>query len=307
MLNAFRSSGFLYLSNHGIPLSTVDHVFSESARFFARPDKQKHELGWYGPEANRGYVTIGREKVTQLGDADEIESLRHLSPDYKETMEIGRDGVKGKPNMWPDKIDEEGKVFTKVMKSFHLTCKDLHVQVMRALALGLGYPEDYFDSYTDAGDNTLRLLHYPQIPQSVFEDNPNAVRAGAHSDYGSITLLFQDEVGGLEVKSPKDTWVRAKPIKGTIVVNAGDLLARWSNDTIKSTNHRVVQPPAKKDEDNGMYPDRYSVAYFCNPNFDKYIETLPGTFKDPSDRKYEGIYSGEYLAKRLGLTFAATK
>lgn len=302
MLHAFQTSGFLYVSNHGISPDTVKKVFSESAKFFKRPEEQKMKLEWDRPESNRGYSTFGREKVTQSSDPHEIARLREQDPDYKETLEIGRDGVEGMPNQWPDTFDAEGEEFTKVMKAFHSTCKDLHTQLMRSMALAMGYEEDYFDSYTDGGDNTLRLLHYPPVLKSVFKERPGAVRAGAHSDYGSLTLLFQDDVGGLEVKSPKNTWVRAAPIKDTIVINAGDLLARWSNDTIKSTNHRVVQPP-NDDNSSEHYPTRYSVAYFCNPNFDRTIEALPGTYKDESDKKYPAVNSGEYLTRRLAATY----
>jgi isopenicillin N synthase-like dioxygenase len=140
------------------------------------------------------------------------------------------------------------------------------------------------------------------VPKSIFRDNPGQVRAGEHSDYGSITLLFQDTVGGLEVKSPKGTFVRATPIENTIVVNAGDLLSRWSNGEIKSTNHRVVQPPATPGDESETYPARYSIAYFCNPNFDRYIEALPSTWEQ-TGKKYEGINSGEYLVQRLAATY----
>ena len=218
-------------------------------------------------------------------------------------MEIGREGVPGQPNQWPDKIDEEGVEFTSAMKFFHLLLKDLHVEIMRAIALGMALDEHFFDPFTDGGDNTLRLLHYPAVLKSVFRDNPDQVRAGEHSDYGSITLLFQDDVGGLEVKSPKETFVKATPIQNTIVVNAGDLLSRWSNDQIKSTKHRVVQPPAKDGDESDTYPARYSMAYFCNPNFDKYIETLPGTYGEKVEKKYGGITSGDYLIQRLAATY----
>uniref|UniRef100_A0A093Y301 Gibberellin 20 oxidase 1 n=1 Tax=Talaromyces marneffei PM1 TaxID=1077442 RepID=A0A093Y301_TALMA len=281
ILHAFRTSGFLYLSNAGITPSTVQNIFAHSARFFDRPEPQKEALSWDTPESNRGYVTFGREKVTQSADPEEILRLRAANPDYKETMEIGREGVEGLPNKWPDCFDAEGRDFTSVMRAFHDTCKELHMQVMRAIALGMGYEETFFDEYTDVGDNTLRLLHYPPV-------------------------LKSDDIGGLEVKSPQNTWVRAVPIKNTIVVNAGDLLARWSNDTIKSTNHRVVQPPAasgSSTEGSGLYPTRYSVAYFCNPNFDKTIEALPGTYGNVSEKKYEPIKSGDYLTMRLAATY----
>lgn len=217
-------------------------------------------------------------------------------------MEIGREGVPGLPNQWPDGLDDEGREFTRVMKAFFLQCKELHGEVMRAIALGMGLEEHFFDAYTDAGDNNLRLLHYPAVEKAVFRDNPEQVRAGAHSDYGSITLLFQDRVGGLEVQSPQDTWVRATPVEGAIVVNAGDLLNRWSNGLVKSTRHRVVQPPESGEGD--MYPERYSVAYFCNPNFDRVIEALPGTYgEEMGEKMWEPIKSGEYLVMRLAATY----
>jgi isopenicillin N synthase-like dioxygenase len=302
--HAFKTSGFLYLQNHGIPSETMAKVFAKSAEFFKRPQEEKDGLSWTTPESNRGYVTFGREKVTQSSDPDEIMKLRATNPDLKESMEIGKEGVKDLPNQWPDKIDEEGKAFTETMQSFFLTCKDLHIKVMRAIALGMGLDEYFFDPYTDGGDNNLRLLHYPAVLKSVFKDNPDQVRAGEHSDYGSITLLFQDDVGGLEVRSPRGTFVRATPIDGTVVVNAGDLLSRWSNDEIKSTHHRVVQPPVSGGEGSDMYPARYSIAYFCNPNSDKDIEALPGTWeKLPEGKKYPVVKSGEYLVRRLAATY----
>jgi isopenicillin N synthase-like dioxygenase len=300
--HAFQTSGFLYLQNHGIPPDIISTVFEKSAEFFRRPQHEKDALSWTTAESNRGYVMPGREKVTQSSDPDEIAKLRASNPDLKETMEIGRDGVPGQQNQWPDKFDAQGEEFTKTMRVFFDMCKDLHIEVMRAIALGMGLDVHFFDSFTDRGDNTLRLLHYPPVPKSVFRNNPGQVRAGEHSDYGSITLLFQDNVGGLEVQSPKGTFVRATPIENTIVVNAGDLLSRWSNDEIKSTKHRVVQPPAKPGEESETYPARYSVAYFCNPNFDRHIEALPNTWEE-TGKKYEGINSGEYLVQRLAATY----
>jgi isopenicillin N synthase-like dioxygenase len=146
------------------------------------------------------------------------------------------------------------------MMDFFDQCKALHVEVMRAIAVGMSLPQSFFDSFVDDGDNTLRLLHYPAVRKDVFQINPGQARVGEHSDYGSITLLFQDEKGGLQVKSPNGRFVDATPIENTCVVNAGDLLARWSNDTIKSTVHRVVEPPRKEEDGGDTYPPRYSIA-----------------------------------------------
>ncbi len=171
------------------------------------------------------------------------------------------------PNNWPahaaeGETAEEGQAparFKDDMISFFDSLGELHQSVMRAIAVAMGLEERYFDGFVDAKDNTLRLLHYPAVAESVFRANEGTVRAGEHSDYGSLTFLFQDGRGGLQVQSPQGNFVDATPIEGTCVVNAGDLLQQWSNDTIKSTIHRVVEPPVKEGE-GGEYPARYSIA-----------------------------------------------
>ncbi|KAL9533406.1 2-oxoglutarate-Fe(II) type Oxidoreductase [Sphaerulina musiva] len=309
ILHGFQTSGFIYLVNHGIPREKIRQAFSLSAKFFQRPPEQKLALGWTTPKANRGYSQPGREKTTDATDPEEIQRIRMAEgQDLKESFEIGREGVdqEGCENLWPDRFDEEGeeeegegKVFKREMLEFFELVKQLHVQIMRAIAVGLGIDEYWFDGYTDAGDNTLRLLHYPEVDAEVFRKNRNTVRAGAHTDYGSITCLFQDMRGGLQVLSPNGNYIDATPIEDAIVVNAGDLLARWSNDTIKSTKHRVVEPPSTAD----VHPARYSIAYFCNPNFDRFIDAIPSTYDASRPKKYEGINSGDYLEQRLSATY----
>ncbi|KAM7191410.1 hypothetical protein V8F20_009337 [Naviculisporaceae sp. PSN 640] len=300
ILHGFQTAGFIYLSNIPIAPQTRKHVFDTSAKFFKLPIDTKLSHGWTTPEANRGYSAPGREKVTQLTDVNEVEKIRSQAPDIKESFEIGREDEPGHPNQWPA---EEGELigFKSTMTDFFAQCKALHTEVMRAIAVGMGIDPNFFDGFVDVGDNTLRLLHYPAVDKKVFQVNPGQVRAGEHSDYGSITLLFQDAAGGLQVKSPNGQFVDATPIEGTCVVNAGDLLARWSNDTIKSTIHRVVEPPSKSEGD--IHPPRYSIAYFCNPNFKDHIEAIPGTYATEAEKKYDGINSGQYLVQRLAATY----
>ncbi|KAI1268572.1 thymine dioxygenase [Xylariaceae sp. FL1019] len=299
ILHGFQTAGFIYLKGLPITQEYRKVVFETSAKYFRLPEETKMSHCWTTPEANRGYSAPGREKTTTLTDLEDVKKLRDAAPDLKESVEIGREGEPDHPNHWPE---EEGELvgFKKTMLEFHDKCKDLHTEVMRAIAVGLGIEEQWFDRYTDIGDNTLRLLHYPEVKKNVFTINPGQVRAGAHSDYGSITLLFQDSRGGLQVQSPNGAFVDAAPIEDTCVVNAGDLLARWSNDSIKSTIHRVVEPPSG---DGDVYPARYSIAYFCNPNFKSHIEAIPGTYGSESDRKYAGINSGDYLVQRLTATY----
>ncbi|KAF8538154.1 hypothetical protein BDD12DRAFT_843872 [Trichophaea hybrida] len=293
----FRNAGFIYLKNHGIPSSTIAEVFSTSAEFFRRPQSEKESLRWLTPVSNRGYSSFGREKTAITTDVSKIDALRASVPDLKESIEIGRDNHPTLKNHWPPG-DEK---FRQVMNAFYSTCQALHVQVMRSIALGLSLPETHFDPCISAADNTLRLLHYPETPAAVFRENEGQVRAGMHSDYGTMTLLFQDMRGGLQVRSPTGGWVNATPIEGTIVVNAGDLLARWSNGIITSTQHQVVEPPSEPVD--GMHPARYSCAYFCNPNSDALIEALPETFESEEDKKWPPIMTEEYLVQRLSQTY----
>lgn len=286
------------MKNHPVSADSLKHIFARSADFFAQPLDDKLALGWTTPEANRGYSSPGREKVSHHFNSDDVEKERAAAPDLKESFEIGREGEPDHPNHWPA---ENGSLanWKADMLDFYAQCKALHVEVMRAIGIGMGLGDSFFDSFVDVGDNTLRLLHYPEVKSEVFKINPGQVRAGAHSDYGSITLLFQDQRGGLQVQSPSGQFVDATPIPGTVVVNAGDLLSRWSNDTIKSTVHRVVEPASQ----DSTHPPRYSIAYFCNPNFTSQIEVLPGTYKTEAERKYSGINSGDYLVQRLKATY----
>lgn len=256
ILHGFQTAGFIYLKNVTVTPATRSEVFGTSAKFFRLPMETKMSLCWTTPEANRGYSAPGREKVTQLTDITEVDKIRTAAPDIKESLEIGREGEPDHPNQWPEEADEMVG-FKSTMLDFFDQCKALHIEVMRAIAVGMGLDPDFFDGFVDVGDNTLRLLHYPKVEKEVFRINPGQVRAGEHSDYGSITLLFQDSRGGLQVKSPNGQFVDATPIEDTCVVNAGDLLARWSNGTIKSTVHRVVEPPRGEGD---SYPPRYSIA-----------------------------------------------
>jgi isopenicillin N synthase-like dioxygenase len=196
VLEGFQNAGFIYLKNHGIPAATLSTVFANSASFFDRPQDQKDALAWYSAAANRGYVAQGREKLVVLEETGTEEELRKTVPDLKESMEIGRDDQPKTPNMWPSG-DEQATVFKKEMLNFFETCKQLHMQVMRAVALGMGIQESWFDEFTDAGDNTLRLLHYPGVSKKIFQRNDGQlqVRAGEHSDYGMSTAGWFCAVG----------------------------------------------------------------------------------------------------------------
>ncbi|KAI6035058.1 hypothetical protein F5J12DRAFT_790770 [Pisolithus orientalis] len=304
IVDGFKEVGFIYLTGHGIQPDVIENVYKKSAEFFKLPQHIKDQVAWDDPRANRGYVKVGRERVTQSSDAEEIAALRKKSPDMKETMEIGRDWDPVWKNKWPKEIDVPG--FKDTMLQFFRTCHELHTVVMRSVALGLDLPEDFFEDKINQQSHNLRLLSYPPMPARLLTREGQA-RAGAHSDYGTLTLLFQDSVGGLEVQNPRtQDFQPAPPIPGTVVVNAGDLLARWSNNTLRSTLHRVVAPFTSMSNTGaagGMTPARQSIAFFCNPNFDAIIESLPACVSTSNPSKYPPVTTEQYIVRRLAETY----
>ncbi|KAL7341749.1 thymine dioxygenase [Rhodotorula toruloides] len=299
LFKACTDVGFLMLRNIDslIPPSQVSSAFAQTKQFFDLPMEVKEKLAWECPESNRGYVAEGRERVTQESSKEAIEKLRAQAPDYKETMEIGKDYKDGPydspfENRWPETDLPDFKPF---MNQFFEDCHRLHVEIMRALALAMGLGEGFFDDKVNQKAHNLRLLNYPSIEKAKIEGGGN--RAGSHSDYGTVTLLFQDSVGGLEVQDKQGNFVPARPVDDTVVVNVGDLLMRWSNDVLKSTIHRVVLP-ADGDPSEPMTARRNSIAFFSNPNLHEMIRCLPGT----GEPKYPEVETEAYLVKRLGET-----
>ncbi|KAI6047504.1 hypothetical protein EDC04DRAFT_2864561 [Pisolithus marmoratus] len=305
IVSAFKEVGFVYLTGHGIQPDVVENVYKKSAEFFKLPQHIKDQVAWDDPRANRGYVKVGRERVTRISDAEEIAALRKKAPDTKETMEIGRDWDPVWRNKWPKETDVPG--FKDTMLQFFQTCHNLHTVIMRSVALGMDLQEDFFEDKIDQQSHNLRLLSYPCMPIRLLSEEGQA-RAGAHSDYGTLTLLFQDSVGGLEVQNPcTQGFQPVPPIPGTVVINTGDLLARWSNDTLRSTLHQVVAPSTSKtcsaDVSDGMTPARQSIAFFCNPNFDTVIESLPACVSASNPSKYPPITTERYIVRRLAETY----
>lgn len=188
MLHGFQTAGFIYLKNHPIPSSTVRDVFSRSASFFAQPLADKTALNLTDAKANRGYLSQGREKLVPLDDGRAAEFRKEIV-ELKESFEIGREPDPVYENHWPAEGTVDG--FREGMMGFFATCKDIHVQVMKAIAMGLGLEETHFDGYVDAGDNTLRLLHYPEVKADVFKETQGQVRAGEHTvSHASFTVLY---------------------------------------------------------------------------------------------------------------------
>lgn len=242
-MNGFTTSGFLYLINSGL---SPTEAYKWSEEYFNLPLEEKMKHPNTDKEANRGYSGMGIEKTTNI-DLDEgqdaVSKLRAMLPDLKESLEIGSDEGRypAKPwqNHYPDDILPS---FGSAMKEFYEECDDLHHQLLSAIAEGLGLRKDWFKQYVTAGDHVLRLLHYPSVPKVVLEKE-GAVRAGSHTDYGTITLLFQDMSGGLQVRTPEGKWWDVKPIEGAIVVNAGTETFHYNGRKIQKAdlgNRRYV-------------------------------------------------------------------
>jgi len=270
---------------------------------------EKKQLAPHPPSGahHRGYSAPGREKVVQYDTTsidvsrEDVVQRRTKAADSKESFESGREDDTDMPNIWlPDGILPG---FKEVCLDFFWSFQKIETSIFKALALGLNIPEDFFLPSHASSSNQLRLLHYPSVSITALENEEIAL-IGQHSDYGSITLLFQDDAGGLEVEDPHHpgSFRPAIPVPGALVVNAGDLLMRWSNDTIRSTVHRVRAPPHLTST-NGMTPERYSIPYFCSPDFDSVIECIPGTWSDERPKQYGPISAGDYLLKRLAASY----
>ncbi|EXJ71524.1 uncharacterized protein A1O5_05332 [Cladophialophora psammophila CBS 110553] len=316
LVRACRDVGFVYVKNHGVPEDELAKAFALSKRFFDLPmeDKMKapHPPGWV---VHRGYSWPGLEKVSgamsKQDDEDAVRKLREVQ-DYKESYEVGSETNPDQPNVWPPaEVLPEWRPF---MSSFYWTCFEAAKHILRALALGIGLAdEDHLLNFHDGHHNQLRLLHYPAIPAAAVEVGKVA-RMPAHTDWSSVTMLFQDDCGGLQVerrhaaaggKAEEDQgeFVDVDPMPGTCVVNVGDLLMRWSNDYLTSTAHRVQLPPLQDrfTGDERLTRARYSIPYFLTTDPDTVIACL--RFDDDHPAKYDPITQRDYAAMRARMQY----
>jgi isopenicillin N synthase-like dioxygenase len=280
---AYREFGFCGISGHGIPQALVEHAYAVFQAFFALPAETKMKYHLAGTGGARGYTPFGIETA---------KDAQH--PDLKEFWHIGRELPPGStyasfmaPNLWPDEVPD----FREYGYGLFNALDALGSRVLRALALHIDLPENYFDDKTNFGNSILRPIHYPPITQ---ENIPN-VRAGAHEDINFITLLVGASAEGLQLLQRNGEWLPITTQGDAIVVNIGDMLQRLTNQVYPSTTHRVVNPPG----DKARQP-RYSVPYFLHPNPDVVLDPLPScvTAENPS-RYPTSITSHEYLQQRL--------
>lgn len=281
---ACHQIGFMYLRNTGISQSLIAESFAQAKEFFYLTIEAKKQLAWSDEFSNRGYVGIERERL----DPDK-------PGDLKEAFNIGKEVNSDESNFGQNQWPAGEEKFRETVLKFYQACTDTSNVILEAFAIALQLPENFFTSTHTEQNHTLRLLHYPPLNQPP---KPGQVRAGEHSDYGSITLLFQDEVGGLEVCTAEGDWIFAPSIPGTIVVNTGDLMQRWTNHVFCSTKHRVTIPA-----DDRKKLSRYSIAFFCHPNNDTQIDCIETCQREDFPPLYPPISASDYLLSRLQATY----
>jgi isopenicillin N synthase-like dioxygenase len=224
------------------------------------------------------------------------------TPDYKESFESGNVGDVAQPNIWLP--DHHLPGFRAFMEQFFTESASLIHRILDALSIALRVPAPGLSPTHSESLFQLRLLHYPKIEVRELRDGKKE-RINAHSDFGTLTLLFQDSVGGLEIEDPHKpgTFRAAEPVEGTVLVNIGDLLARWSNDRWRSSVHRVGLPPSYQKDGGegkgGMVPDRYSIPVFATANMDTVIEALPGCWSKQYPKNYEAVTAWGYVQERM--------
>ncbi|VUC29300.1 unnamed protein product [Clonostachys rosea] len=312
IVDAFKTYGFVYLVNHSISTEKTKTLFDWSKKFFYLPydERTKPELLCPATDPKqsgfvaRGYTPVGVEKLPQNLDDQGLKSLRAV-PDSKDMFEMGPDkgvGQEREPNRYPPDAVIPG--FRDFTTSFFWDAHELGMDILRCIAIGLGLDENYFVSYHEDADNLFRLIRYPAVERAAIKAGTTA-RTTAHTDFGSITILFQDDVGGLEVEDPAKpgTYIVATPVQGSVIVNVGDFLMRWSNDVLKSNLHRVVEPPADRVLSNDMEitKERFSIPFFVQADRKKVVQCVKEL--EGSGAKYPPVSAEEYLNMRRKATF----
>jgi isopenicillin N synthase-like dioxygenase len=280
-------TGFFYLGNHGIAPGLIAATLDQAHQFFALPVADRMAVWLRHSTCNRGYEPM-QAQTLEAG----------MPPDLKEGFYIGNDlpmdhprvraGLFNQgPNQWPAGLPG----FRPAMEAYFEALSALSVTLMTAMARSLGLPPETFDAFCDGPMAILRLLHYPPQPPNP---QPGEKGCGAHTDWGCLTLLLQDDAGGLQVQVA-GAWLDAPPIPGTYVVNIGDMFARWTNDLYRSTLHRVVNLSGR---------DRYSIPFFFEGRPEHEIVCLPSCVGDAAPRYNPTTVSG-HLEAMYRLTYAA--
>ena len=282
---AFNDTGFVTITGHGLSKELIDELYTCVKALFALPDAQKQQYEIPGLAGQRGYTGKGKETAKGF-----------KVPDLKEFWQIGQTVTDDDPikDIYPDNVVvAELPAFNAVTRQIYQKLEETGIELLKAISVYLGLPEDYFDGYVHNGNSILRALHYFPIeaPDSL---PPDAVRAGAHEDINLITLLIGASADGLEVLTRDGGWYAVKAQGEDLVVNVGDMLQRLTNNKLKSTTHRVVNPPREL-----MKNSRYSVPFFLHPKADMDLTSLASCIDAENPKLYSDMTAGEYLDERL--------
>lgn len=279
---AFHEIGFVGVVNHGIPKQLIDDFYAAAKKFFALPEEVKKKYEIPGLAGQRGYTSFGKEhaKHSNVGD-------------LKEFFQIGQEVPDGEmpPDEYPPNVPvEEVPEFLDLGIRLYKEFEKAGAHLLRAIAIHLELPEDYFDDKIYLGNSILRAIHYPPITQ----EPKSAIRAEQHEDINLITLLVGASAGGLQLLTKDNEWVDILPEADEIVINVGDMLQRLTNNYLKSTTHRVVNPPREE-----WHIPRLSIPFFLHPRSDMDLSCLPQCVDEEHPLAYEPITAGEYLDERL--------
>lgn len=286
---ACRDWGFFYIHHHGIDAALQAVVFEQARQLFALPDEAKRALDKAASPANRGYEALRGQRLEPGAPADLKEGfyLGRDLPAEDPRVQAGR--FNHGPNQWPVTLPN----FRTAMARYHAAMTGLAEQLMAGLALSLELPEAYFAGFCEDAMATLRLLHYPPQPANAA---PGEKGCGAHTDFGGLTLLLQDDNPGLQVWNHRtQDWMDAPPLKGTYVVNLGDMIARWTNDRYRSTLHRVVNLSGR---------ERYSVPFFYGGNPDHLVSCIPTCLAPDEAPRYPSVTVEEHYREMYRRTYA---
>jgi isopenicillin N synthase-like dioxygenase len=278
---ACTTLGFFYIANHGLDEALIDRVFAESPSFFALPMEDKRRC--YAPVAHRGYISLGNTQYP--GRKADLKEGFDMGPDLGlDDSDVAAGVPLYGPNAWPDGLP----AFRSAMERLYEGKLELAQALTHGFAAALGMPTSYFDAWWHRHCTTLRVMHYPE-PSADTADR-FGLGAHAHADYGFFTVLAQDPGGGLEIQAADGEWVSAPYIEGTLIVNTGDLMQRWSNDVFRSNLHRVV---------NRLGRERYSIPMFVNLNHATPVECLPTCTSPSNPPHHPPTTSGENLASKM--------
>src|SRR5215218_1271802 len=292
---ACRESGFLVVTGHDVDPALIERMHGVTLALFEQPSEWKQQwqpapeaAGLRGMHLVASYVSAP-EDVRTAPDLCEMFTVCRLG-EPGVAAGAGLDGAPAgwsSPNIWPDRPADLREVWLRYYAAMEVLATDL----MRLFALGLGLDEHHFDGAVDEHITNLTANYYPAVDAPPRADQ---FRKGPHSDWGSLTILYQDGTGGLEVYDRRSGgWVDVPVIPGTFVVNIGDLMATWTNDRWHSTKHRVRVPPRER-----RSIPRVSIPFFHHPNWSAVIECLPGCLEPGEQPRYEPVTSGEYLMRR---------